>query len=148
MCKFPVFIKRIFLFAVIFVLFAGNICFSEEITLTTVISNPRPARIVRGTITSSGTDNIIIGDGFTAVEQNLPGKGGEYLITFVPAFPISSLPTVVCTYKPIPGAQTGPKAQVVSVTNTNAIIAVVTVVSPIERKSTGAVEFIAIGPRP
>lgn len=139
MCRFLMFVKKFFLFIIIFVLLAGNICFSEELTLTTVMS--APPRIVRGIIDSSNP--AAGGDGFNSAEVS----PGEYLIDFFPDFPAGSLPTLVCIYMPIPGSQTGPKSQVVSVTNTKATVATVTVINPIGRVHTGAVAFIAIGSR-
>jgi len=144
MRRFSLFAKKLSLFIIIFTFFAGNMCFSEEITLTTVM--PVPSRIVEGMLISRitlGTEESIIGDGFTAKELS----PGEYTIGFEPQF--SATPTLICTYKSPPNVQTGPKAQVVSVSQAGAIIATVKLDNHgvMTRTSTGGVTFIAIGPR-
>jgi len=143
MHRFSVFIKRSFLFAIIFMFLTGNICFSEEITLTTVM--PASSRILRGTINSAtpGTP----GNGFTVARLSK----GKYEITFVPAFPVGSTPTVTCIYGPSPNTATGLKSQVVSVDNTTAIVSTVKLDDgnkpggSKDYSDTGSIIFIAIG---
>ena len=154
MCRFSVFVKKLFLFAVIFMLLAGNICFSEEIKINTIVpTNTNVVRIVRGTVESEGITGpvgTVFGDGFSVVEDHPPGQGGvggKYKITFDEAFPVA--PTVVCTYMPTPDANSVPairsvRVQVYEVKTTYAYVFVVDRTGH-NVVSTGAFTFIAVG---
>jgi len=155
MCISRILVKTLFLCTVIFMFFAGNMCFSEEITLTTVMPNPL-FRIVRGTVVSGNVSgnfqNPMYGDGFTVVECIEPG--GQYAITFDE--PFSAPPTLVCTYQlmPTPGvdgappvpADPGVRAQVLGVYPGFADVGTVNETGHVF-VSSGAFTFIAIGPR-
>jgi len=139
-------VKKLFLFAIIFTLLPGNMCFSENINLDRII--PNEERIVRGTISSEIPQDVPVNrDGFT-VERT---GDGLYAITFNPAFP--TIPTLVCTYQELPGGSLHPRAQIRSVSPTGAIVVTATVtgqnVGPFEDVliNTGSVTFIAAGPR-
>ena len=141
--------KKLFLFAVIFAFLAGNMCFSEEIKITTIV--PNEERIIVGTVSSEMDDgDTVFGDGFSVVEDHPPGQGGvggKYKITFDEAFPVA--PTVVCTYMPTPDANSVPairsvRVQVYEVKTTYAYVFVVDRTGH-NVVSTGAFTFIAVG---
>ena len=136
MRKFPAFLKKVLLFAVIFVLSAGNMCFAEEVTFTTI--TPNEIRILRDTI-ESGNIGVVFKNGFSVEEDN-----GQYTITFGEEFPVT--PTVVCTYQEQPGTDFLPTAQLISVSTTGAVVDIVDL-DGTTRQSTGSFTFIAIGTR-
>ena len=149
MRKFPAFLKKALLFAAIFTLLAGDVCFSQEIRLSTIMPIAE-VRIIRGTIFAQvafeNPQPEHLGDGFTVVEGGLEtDKGGQYLITFNEAFPSGFPPTVVCTYMPTPGATRSVRVQVRAVTETYADVIVIDKTGH-NFASTGAFTFIAIGP--
>ena len=140
MCRFSVFVKKLFLFAVIFMLLTGNTCFSEEVTLTKTM--PDEIRIVRDTV-ESGSLVLVGKNGFTVTETSL----GKYLITFDEAFPAT--PTVVCTYQEdlTPDLlKYKPQAQLISVSPTGAVVHIVDLPGT-TYYSMGSFTFIAIGPK-
>ena len=136
MCRFSVFVKKLFLFAVIFMLLTGNTCFSEEVTLTKTM--PDEIRIVRDTV-ESGSLVLVGKNGFTVV-QNV----GRYTITFDGAFPVA--PTVVCTYQEQPGTDFFPKAQLISVSTTGAVVDIVDLDGTAPYPG-GSFTFMAVGSR-
>lgn len=92
MRRFHVPVKRFFLFAIIFMLLAGNVCSAEEITLTTIMPTPK-TRMIYGSIVSGLNGASVDGYGCTASEA-----GGQYYVAFTEPFPAGSIVSAVCIY--------------------------------------------------
>ena len=138
--------KKLFLFAVIFAFLAGNMCFSEEIKITTIV--PNEERIIVGTVSSEMDDgDTVFGDGFSVDYWKSLANDWYYTITFLPAF--SAVPTVVCTYLLQPaGFDETAKSQIAGYPPTASEITIgVVETTGHDYVDKGSLTFIAIGPR-